>query len=63
MMAYINNNQKLQDSAAQASYLNNLELVQKLALIEEITDPIARADAYKKVWGSCCSTPQTQIIP
>jgi hypothetical protein len=56
-------NQKLQDSAAQASYLNNLELVQKLALIEEITDPIARADAYKKVWGSCCSTPQTQIIP
>jgi hypothetical protein len=55
-------NQKLQDANAQNAYLGNLELVQKLSMIEEITDPVQRADEYKKVFGACCSTPQTQVI-
>ena len=55
-------NQKLQDANAQNAYLGNLELVQKISMIEEIADPIQRADEYKKVFGSCCAVPQTQII-
>lgn len=27
-----------------------------------ITDPRERADAYKKIFGTCCENPQTQII-
>ena len=56
-------NQKLQDSNAQNAYLGNLELVQKISMIEEIGDPMQRAEEYKKVFGSCCTTPQTQILP
>ena len=55
-------NQKLQDANAQNAYLGNLELVQKINMIEEITDPVQRAEEYKKVFGSCCATAQTQII-
>jgi hypothetical protein len=55
-------NQKLQDANAQNAYLGNLEMVQKISMIEEIGDPIQRAEEYKKVFGSCCATPQTQII-
>lgn len=55
-------NQKLQDANAQNAYLGNLEMVQKISMIEEIADPIQRAEEYKKVFGSCCAVPQTQII-
>ncbi len=55
-------NQKLQDSASINAHLSNLELVQKIVAIEQIDDPIQRAEEYKKVFGSCCSTPQTQVI-
>lgn len=55
-------NQKLQDAASINAHLTNLELVQKIASIEQITDPVTRADEYKKIFGSCCTTPQTQVI-
>ncbi len=54
-------NQKIQDAASINVHLSNLENVQKINTVEMI--PIdARADAYKKIFGSCCETPQTQII-
>ena len=56
-------NQKLQDSAAQKAYLENLEQVQRISIIEAIPDSIDQATNYKKVNGNCCDTPQTQIIP
>jgi hypothetical protein len=55
-------NQKLQDAAAINANLDNLELIQQIASIESISDPVQRADAYKKIFGSCCTTPQTQVI-
>lgn len=55
-------NMKLQDADAIKGYLNNLELVQQINALEAITDPKERADAYKKIFGNCCGTPQTQII-
>lgn len=55
-------NMKAQDAVAIKGYLENLELVQKINAIEAITDPVQRAEAYKKIFGDCCSTPQTQII-
>lgn len=55
-------NQKLQDSASINAHLSNLEMVQKIASIEQIADPIQRAEEYKKIFGSCCTTPQTQVI-
>lgn len=55
-------NMKLQDADALKSYLQNLELVQQINAVEAITDPKERADAYKKIFGDCCATAQTQII-
>jgi|GEM_PF-858787 len=55
-------NQKLQDAASVNANLDNLELVQKIASIENITDPAQRAEAYKQIFGECCATPQTQVI-
>jgi hypothetical protein len=37
-------------------------MIQQFETIQEITDPEKRAELYKKVFGSCCDTPQTQII-
>ena len=55
-------NQKLQDAASVNANLENLELIQQMASIEAITDPLERAEAYKKIFGNCCTTPQTQVI-
>lgn len=44
------------------AYLENLELVQKINTLGQINDLLQRADAYKKIFGNCCETPQTQII-
>jgi hypothetical protein len=49
-------NQKLQDAASINAHLTNLENVQKINTMELIA-PDARADAYKKIFGSCCETP------
>ena len=55
-------NMKAQDAVAIGEQLKNLETLQQLEAIQSITDPTQRAEMYKKVFGSCCDTPQTQII-
>jgi hypothetical protein len=35
---------------------------QAMGIIDKITDPLQKAEFYKKVFGNCCDTPQTQII-
>ena len=56
-------NAKAQDAVAVAESLKNLELLQKLELVEGVTDPVQKLELYKKVFGTCCDVPQTQIIP
>lgn len=53
---------KTQDAAAISEQLKNLALVQQMELVDAVADPIERAKAYKQIFGSCCDTPQTQII-
>ena len=53
-------NQKLQDAASINAHLTNLENVQKINTMELIA-PDARADAYKKIFGDCCPTPQNVL--
>ncbi|MGB4847909.1 MAG: hypothetical protein WBP41_08340 [Saprospiraceae bacterium] len=56
-------NMKAQDSVAIGEQLKNLETLQRLELIENVSDNDKRVEMYKKVFGSCCDAPQTQIIP
>lgn len=56
-------NQKLQNAAATKVHLDNLEQVQRIEIIEGITNATDKATNYKKVNGTCCENPQTQIIP
>ena len=58
-------NQKLQESATlNAELLNeklvkeNEELQQKIDAINNIADPIQKAENYKKIFGDCCEVPQ-----
>lgn len=53
-------NQKLQDAASINAHLSNLENVQKINTIESMS-PDARPDAYKKIFGDCCPTPQNVL--
>ncbi len=55
-------NSRLQDADAAMGNLKNLALLQQMEIMEGITDPAQAADMYKKVFGTCCDTPQTQII-
>lgn len=55
-------NMKIQDADALKSQIGNIELLQQLETIQAIEDPLKRAELYKKVFGTCCDTPQTQII-
>jgi hypothetical protein len=62
-------NQKLQEAAAEKALLElkemamNLQIkTQAMAIIDLITDPAQKAELYKKVFGTCCDTPQTQVI-
>ena len=60
---YLNNfNMKIQNADALKSQLSVIEMIQQLETIQEISDPAQRAELYKKVFGECCDTPQTQII-
>ncbi|MFN0199952.1 MAG: hypothetical protein ACKVTZ_00440 [Bacteroidia bacterium] len=43
--------------------LENQKLTQAMAILDAITDPVQKAEFYKKVFGACCDKPQTQIIP
>lgn len=47
-------NMKLQDAATERAYKENEELQQKIDSVNEITDPIEKADSYKKIFGNCC---------
>jgi hypothetical protein len=53
-------NQKLQDAASINAHLTNLENVQKINTIE-LMAPDVRPDAYKKIFGECCPTPQNVL--
>ncbi|MFT4063074.1 MAG: hypothetical protein QM642_12045 [Edaphocola sp.] len=55
-------NMKAQDAVAIGEQLKNMEALQQMETIQGIDDPEKRAELYKKVYGSCCDTPQTQII-
>ena len=55
-------NMKIQNADAIKSQLSVLEMIQKLETIQDITDPAQRAEMYKKVFGECCETAQTQIV-
>ena len=62
-LVYLNNfNTKTQDAVAIGEQLKNIEVLQQLETIHNITDPTQRAELYKKVFGACCNTPQTQIV-
>lgn len=56
------NLKKIQNADALKSQLSVIEMIQQLETIQDITDPKERAELYKKVFGECCDTPQTQII-
>jgi hypothetical protein len=53
-------NMRLQDAEAMKAHLTNAELLQKMEIIHN--QEFDKAGAYKKVFGSCCETPQSQII-
>ena len=55
-------NIKAQDAIAVGENLKNLEMLQKLEIMEGITTAEDKAELYKKVFGECCGCPQTQII-
>lgn len=55
-------NSKMQDAEATRKTLDNLALLQQLEVVAGIDDPKAKAEMYKKVFGECCDTPQTQIL-
>lgn len=55
-------NMKAQDAVAIGEQLKNVEALQQLETIQNIDDPLQRAEMYKKVFGTCCDKPQTQII-
>ena len=55
-------NMKAQDAVAIGEQLKVVEHLQQLVTLQSITDPEQRAELYKKVFGTCCDTPQTQII-
>lgn len=55
-------NTKAQNAVALLEQLKVIEKIQQLEMLNDISDPAQRAELYKKVFGECCDTPQTQII-
>lgn len=55
-------NMRAQDAVAIGENLKNLELMQKIEIIEGIDDPQSKAEAYKSVFFPSCDKPQTQVI-
>jgi hypothetical protein len=53
-------NEELQEAAVVAAQLANRKIDQALALIDAIVDPAEKARLYNNVFGTCCSTPQTE---
>jgi hypothetical protein len=56
------NRQKDIELAQKEKDLENKKLEQAMTILDAITDPVQKAEFYKKVFGTCCETPQTQII-
>ncbi|XZF13603.1 hypothetical protein ACTHGU_17620 [Chitinophagaceae bacterium MMS25-I14] len=55
-------NQKAQDAESMKGYIQNMELLQQIKMIDDISDPDKKVEMYKKVFGTCCDTPQTEVI-
>ena len=55
-------NTKMQDAEATKRNLENLEMLQRMEVVAGIKEPNQKAELYKKVFGTCCDTPQTQIL-
>ena len=53
-------NEELQEAAVVSAQLANRKIDQALALIDAIADPAEKARLYNNVFGTCCSTPQTE---
>ena len=53
-------NEELPEAAVIAAQLANRKIDQALALIDAIADPADKARLYNNVFGTCCSTPQTE---
>lgn len=54
-------NMRAQDAVAIGENLKNIELMQKIEIIERIEDPESKADAYKSVFFKYCEQPQTHL--
>jgi hypothetical protein len=57
--------QKAQAEAALEQAKMQLELdkqTQAMAIIDLLTDPVQKAELYKKIFGNCCENPQSQVI-
>lgn len=57
--------QKAQAEATLEQAKMQLEIdkqTQAMAIIDLLTDPVQKAELYKKVFGNCCDNPQTQIV-
>jgi hypothetical protein len=55
-------NMKMQDAESIRRNLDNMEVLQRIQLIEDLGDPNRKAELYKRVYGTCCDTPQTQVV-
>ena len=53
-------NMRTQDATAMQAYLANAELLQKMEIVDQQATPADKAAIYKKVFGDCCDTIQTQ---
>jgi len=52
-------NQKLQDAATLNATLENDRITQMIEVINSISDPVQKAEMYKKVFGECCDVLQS----
>lgn len=49
---------EMSDKQIEKMSKENQVMEQQMSLLDEITDPAEKAAAYKKVFGTCCPTPQ-----
>lgn len=58
----LQNQQQAINLQQRAQELENLKMEQAMAILDAITDATQKAEFYKKIFGTCCDTPQTQVI-
>ncbi|MEQ1896796.1 MAG: hypothetical protein ABL971_05335 [Vicinamibacterales bacterium] len=56
-------NMQLQEAAYTSAHLANKKVEQGLAIVDAITDPVAKAVAYRRVFGECCDDKDTTETP